>query len=163
MQDTIEKIRAMTIWQGEFHCEPLSGGLTNLNFLVRDVQGKYVVRLGEDIVEHHVLRFNELAASHAAHLAGLSPEVVFSQPGKMVLKYVESKTYAPQDVRQPENLTRIAALIRKCHREVPKHLRGPVMTFNVFHIMRDYAHTLREGNSQHLSRLDGLMAVADIL
>ena len=36
----------------------------------------------------------------------------------------------------------IVELIRRCHREIPLHLRGPGFLIWVFHVLRDYAHTL---------------------
>lgn len=74
MQDVVvQRIKNLPLWRGEVSATPLAGGLTNLNFVVTDAAGKYVVRVGNDIAEHHVMRFNELAASHAAHAAGISP------------------------------------------------------------------------------------------
>ena len=69
----IERIRKLPIWQGEITIAPLGGGRTNINYVVADASGKYVARLGEDIVEHHVMRFNELARNpaHSQHLAQL--------------------------------------------------------------------------------------------
>lgn len=163
MDEIVAKIRALPNWQGDFNCEPLSGGLTNLNYLVSDKSGKYVVRLGSDILEHHVMRFNELAASRAAHAAGLSPKVVHSEDGMMVLEYIESKTYDSDIVRMPDNLDNIVSIIRKCHVEIPKYLRGPVLSFSVFHVIRDYVWTLKDGNSVHLDRLSGLSQITDTL
>jgi thiamine kinase-like enzyme len=107
-----------------------------------------VVRLGEDIPKHHVMRFNELSASRAAHLAGLSPAVIYTEPGITVLQFIECATYSPEDVRKLENLKRILLLIQKCHVEVPRHLRGPALIFWVFHVIWDYAASLQDaGNS----------------
>jgi len=126
----LDTIRALPIWQGD---------ITNVNFIVQDAVAKYVVRLGTDIPQHHVMRFNELAASRAAHAAGLSPAVVHAQTGITVLDYVDCTTFTPEMVRQPDNLEKILPLIRKCHVDIPNHLRGPVLIFWVFHAIRDYA------------------------
>jgi thiamine kinase-like enzyme len=60
-------------------------------------------------------------------------------------------------------LERIVPLIRRCHHGIPEHLRGPVLMFWVFHVLRDYAGTLRDGDSAHLARLPDLMRGADTL
>ena len=73
-----------------FAPEPLGGGITNVNFVVEDNGRKYVARIGEDIPVHQVMRFNELAASRAAHAAGLSPPVVHAEPGALVLDHIEA-------------------------------------------------------------------------
>ena len=100
------------------------------------------------------------AASEAAFRAGLSPEVVHAEPGILVLRFIEGRTFAAEDVRQPANLERIVPLIRLVHTEMPRQVRGPALIFWVFHVVRDYAHTLREGGSRHLPRLPGLIETA---
>ncbi len=152
-KQVLNRIAALPIWQGAIVTTPLSGGRTNLNFTVSDETGKYVVRLGEDIPAHHVMRFNELAASRAAHTAGLSPEVVFADEGITVLRHVKSKTLAEADVGKPEYLGRIVALMHRCHHEVPQHLRGPALVFWVFHVIRDYAATLAAHNSPYMPKV----------
>ena len=158
--DAQGRIRALAIWRGAPRIEPLEGGITNTNFKVSDDGGAYVVRLGDDIPVHQVLRFNELAASRAAHAAGISPRVVHAEPGVLVLDFIEGRVFAPDDVRAPENLRRIVPLIQTCHRAIPDHLRGPALIFWVFHVVRDYAASLRDGNSTHLARLPDLLANA---
>ena len=46
---------------------------------------------------------------------------------------------------------------------MPRHIRGPVLAFWVFHVIRDYAHTLEEAGSRYASRLPELLDVADEL
>jgi hypothetical protein len=48
---------------------------------------RFFVRIGEDIPIHGVLRFNELAAARAAELAGVSPALIYSEPGVMVTRF----------------------------------------------------------------------------
>jgi len=163
MDKALAQIRALAIWQAEVDIKPLEGGLTNLNFVVTDAGNKYVARLGRDIVEHHVLRFNELAASRAAHAAGLSPAVVYAGDGITVIDFIDARTYAEADIGAPGALERIIPLLKICHREVPKYLRGPALIFWVFHVIRDYAATLRDGDSAHLSILPELLNIAEAL
>ena len=70
-----KKVEALTFWQQPILCEPVKGGITNLNFRVEHGNEMFFVRLGEDIPEHGVYRFNELAASRATFACGISPEV----------------------------------------------------------------------------------------
>lgn len=156
-------IHALPIWNGALDLAPLGGGRTNLNYVASDACGKYVVRLGEDIPAHHVMRFNELAASRAAHAAGLSPEVVFADEGVTVIRHIESKTLAEGDIGKPENLGRIVELMRRCHSDVPTYLRGPALVFWVFHVIRDYAATLRHHASPHEPRLNEYLEIARAL
>jgi thiamine kinase-like enzyme len=154
------RVAALAIWFGPVNPLPLAGGITNQNFAVEDRGRRYVVRVGDDILVHGVLRANELAASRAAHAAGLSPGVVHAEPGILVLEFIEGRTFAPEDVRNPANLERLIDMVQRCHRDIPQFLRGPAAMFWVFHVVRDYGHTLREGNSRHLAILPDLLARA---
>jgi thiamine kinase-like enzyme len=168
MKTTIEqKLQQLPCWKGEISFQPLSGGITNVNYLVTDRDGdresQYVVRIGEDIPVHQVMRFNELAASQAAFAAGISPEVIHHQVGILVLQYIQSQTLNPEMVRAQSMLERILPLIKSCHQELPKHFRGAALIFWVFHVIRDYASTLKEGKSQYLPLLPELLEMAQTL
>ena len=141
----------------------MSGGITNANFRVDDAGQSFFVRIGDDIPVHGVMRFNEAAASRAAHAAGVSPEVVHLEPGALVLRFVEGRTLAPEDLRKTENLERAIDLVRRCHRELPRHLRGPTLAFWVFHVVRDYAHTLRASDHPQKTDLPRLLAASESL
>ena len=160
MNSALNRISALPIWQGEIVATPLGGGRTNLNFTVEDATGKYVVRLGEDIPALHVMRFNELAASRAAHAAGLSPEVVFADEGITVIRHIECKTLEEADVGRPEYLGRIVALMKRCHHDVLRHLHGPALVFWVFHVIRDYAATLEARSSPYLGKVGEYLEIA---
>ncbi|WP_209506744.1 MULTISPECIES: phosphotransferase [unclassified Ruegeria] len=161
--DLMTRIRKLPIWQGEIKATPLTGGITNVNYKVTDSSGSYVVRVGDDIPLHQVMRFNELAASKAAHAAGLSPAVVFSSNELTVLEFVESRTLTEEDVRDPSMLPRVLELVKACHLEVPKHLRGPSLVFWVFHVIRDYAATLTERGSSHTDLIPELVRIGNDL
>lgn len=158
-----DRVRRLSFWQGPIQIEPLGGGITNRNFLVQDAARRAVVRIGDDIPVHQIMRFNELAASRAAHAAGVSPAVLHHEPGALVIDFVEGRTLAAEDLQQRPMLEQALALVARAHRDIPRHLRGPALVFWVFHVLRDYAGTLREGGSPHRSRLPGLLAQAERL
>ncbi|HYB08525.1 MAG TPA: phosphotransferase [Alphaproteobacteria bacterium] len=155
-----DRILHLPCWSGTVETEPLQGGITNRNFLVRDRVGQFVVRVGGDIPIHGVMRFNELAASRAAHAADLSPEVVYAEPGVMVLRFIEGRTLTPEDVRERSMLSRILPLLKRCHHDVAKHLRGPVLAFSPFHVIRDYGATLGAAMGRRSNELSRLTEVA---
>lgn len=163
MIDARTRASSLAFWSGPVDPEPLGGGITNVNFVVEDRGEKFVVRIGDDIPVHQVMRFNELAASRAAAQAGISPEVVHTEPGALVIRYIDGKTFGEEDVRDQINLERILPIIQTCHRDIPNHLRGPALVFWVFHVVRDYAGTLRDGNSAYVNRLPGLLDTAAML
>lgn len=157
------RLRALPIWRGPVRAEPLGGGITNVNFLVEDGGRRYVVRVGDDIPVHQILRFNELAASRAAEAAGISPAVIHHETGLLVIAHVAGRTLTPEDVRAPGMLERVVPLIARVHREMPRYLRGPVLAFWVFHVIRDYAATLAEAGSPHAKALPVLLEEAQAL
>ena len=161
--DAERKAAALACWQGPVAPQPLGGGISNHNFLVQDGGQRFMVRIGEDFEVHNVLRRFELAAARAAHAAGVSPAVVHAEPGAMVFDYIEGRTLASADVRDPATLERIVALVRTCHREIPQHFRGPAPIFWVFQVLRDYALRLREDKSRMVPELPRLAAAAERL
>ncbi|WP_136657827.1 choline kinase family protein [Nitratireductor sp. XY-223] len=161
--DLPSHIRTLPIWQGKITVKELAGGITNVNYLVEDAAGKYVVRVGRDIPLHHVMRFNELAAARAAHAAGLSPAVVHASDNLIVLEFVESRTLSEEDIRDPDMLVRVLDLVKAYHREMPKNLRGPALAFWVFHVIRDYGATLEILGSDHAALIPEFVQAADML
>jgi len=153
----------LSCWKGDVSPRALSGGITNQNFIVEDAGARYFVRIGDDIPVHGIMRFNELAASRAAAAAGVSPEVVYHEPGALVLRFIDGETMDEARVREPATLARIVPLLKRCHEEIPQHLRGPSLIFWVFHVVRDYAATLRDGNSRCLGALPRLLEIASAL
>ncbi len=161
--DALSKAAGLACWSGPVTPEPLTGGITNVNFVVGDGGQRYFVRIGEDIPIHGVLRFNELAAARAAELAGVSPALIYSEPGVMVTRFIEGRTYEAADLRVAERLGAVVELIKRVHYVMPKHLRGPVLMFWVFHVIRDYAATLRDDRSPRVPMLNELLARAEAL
>lgn len=158
-----ERIRALPLWRGELRLSRLGGGITNVNFLAEDDARRAVVRVGDDIPVHGILRFNELAASRAAHAAGISPAVLAHAPGLLVIDFVPGATMRAEDLREEGRLAAALDLVVRTHRELPRHLRGASLTFWVFQVLRDYDATLRQGQSAHLHRLPDLAREAEEL
>jgi len=161
--DATRKTAALSCWRGPVEPQPVGGGLSNRNFLVDDGGERFFVRIGEDLLVHNVLRRFELAASRAAHAAGISPQVVHAEPGAMVFRHVEGRTLAPEDLQSEAMLARVAALLRRVHDEIPKHFRGPAPMFWVFQVLRDYAARLNQDGHRLAAELPGYMAAAERL
>src|SRR5210317_117744 len=117
--NTENRIAALPCWNNPVGIEPLSGGMTNLNFKVTDGDQAFVVRLGEDDPIHLISRANEIASCNAAFAIGVSPELVYHQAGVLVVRFVEGRVYGEADVRDDDNLQRIVKLLRHFHHEMP--------------------------------------------
>jgi thiamine kinase-like enzyme len=151
-----EKIRCLPCWNGPVTIAPLSGGLSNANYLVTDSSGKHVVRFGENYPFHHVYRDREVMVARAAHAAGFAPDVQHAAHGTMVTAFLSAKTFAAADVKA--NVPRIGKLLRRFHTEMPKRITGPAFLFHVFHVIRDYINTLDMPHSKYISHAEALEA-----
>lgn len=161
--DAAAKAAALPCWSGPVSPEPVSGGITNTNFRVDDGGASYLVRIGGNMPVHGIRRTYETACSRAAHAVGVAPEVTFAAKGALVIRWIEGRTLEEADVRRPEYLERIAALLRRLHRDGARHLRGRAPLFWVFHVLRDYGHRLVDDDHRLKDEVPALMAVADEL
>lgn len=158
-----ERVAQLDFWSSPVDPEPLGGGITNTNFIVDDRGERFVVRIGDDIPIHGVMRFNEIAAARAAHAAGISPEIVYAEAGVFIMRFIEGRTFTEQDVRDPQHLERILPLIQACHTELPRHFQGPALAFWPFHVCRSYIATAREGNSRVTGLLPRFLEINEAL
>ena len=89
--------------------------------------------------------------------------MIHHQPGVLVIDYIDGRTLAAADFHKASVLDQAVDLLARAHRDMPHHLRGAALTFWVFHVIRDYAATLRDAKSIHLPLLPVLLAEAAIL
>jgi len=158
-----DRVAQLDFWSSHVEPEPLDGGITNTNFIVDDQGERFVVRIGYDIPIHGVMRFNEIAAARAAYAAGISPEIVYSADGVIIMRFIEGQTLTEKEVREQQNLERIMPLIQACHNEIPKFFQGPALVFWPFHVCRSYIHTAREGNSRMIDLLPRFLDINEEL
>src|SRR6266850_4154652 len=98
--------------RGELTFVPLSGGITNRNFLVTGAPdgAKFVVRLaGNDTHLLGISREVEHASTVAAAGVGVGPEVIaFLRPeGYLVTRFIEGGPLPEADAHAPSNLARV--------------------------------------------------------
>jgi thiamine kinase-like enzyme len=160
MNDSINtRIAGLPCWQGNVDIEPLSGGMTNLNFKVTDGSEQYVVRFGEDDPVHLISRRNEIASSRAAFDIGVSPELVHHEAGILVVRFIDGKVFDEADVRIEQNLERIVELLKRFHHELPKRFNAVAVMFWVFQVLRHYNNLLLQGESAYAARLTELASI----
>jgi thiamine kinase-like enzyme len=157
------KAEQLPCWKEPVIAIPLAGGLTNTNFKVHYRGEDFVVRIGEDIPEHGVMRFNELNASIAAYKAGISPEIIHNDPDALVMRFIEGTTLTPARVREDHYLERILSLLKRCHNDVPQHLKAGTLFFWPFQVHRNYAGTLKDTQSPYVTDLPRLMKINEQL
>ena len=99
---------------------PLSGGITNRNFLVSapGTDDRWVIRLaGNDTHLLGISREVEHAATVAAAGIGVGPEVTaFIRPeGYLVTRFIVGSAVSDEAVHRPETLRRVADSLRRIH------------------------------------------------
>jgi thiamine kinase-like enzyme len=119
-----ELIRALRrlpeLARGELAFTPLSGGITNRNFLVTGAPdgSKFVVRLaGNDTHLLGISREVEHAATVAAAGVGVGPEVIaFVRPeGYLVTRFIEGRPIPEEEMRTPDRLRTVGDTLRRIH------------------------------------------------
>ena len=159
--NNIDKIKSLPIWTGPIEISPLEGGITNFNYLVKDSGKDSVVRMGSDIPEHLVFRSNEILVSKAAFEIGVSPELIYNEPGILVLDYIKSTTLEPITIRK--NLERIIPIVKKIHHSIPNKLSGQPSIFWVFYVIKYYSNFLLKNKSTHSSLISDLLSKSNKL
>jgi len=122
--------------------EILSGGLTNINYLLVGTDGKIVVRVGaKNAGLLSIDRANERANSIAAAEVGIGAPVIAHReaPSVLVIGYLEGKTLSKADLRSGLYLEGIAASLRRLHRARPF-----VAQFNMFATRDRYLQLVKE-------------------
>jgi thiamine kinase-like enzyme len=155
------RVRGLSLWKGDVSVEPLKGGVSNASFTVCDAMGKYVARVGADYPFHQVSRQREAIAARAAFEVGISPEVIHTEPGLMVVRYIEARTFTERDVRAHAEIC--VEIVGRCHREMAKRICGQGAIFWVFQILRDYAVTLQAARHSRVLEIPRWMKIVDRL
>ena len=163
MKEIVDLVSSLSCFQNPSDITPINGGITNVNVGVTNNNKKYVVRIGKDIPEHGVMRWNELALSKAAQSLGVSPAVVHYEPGILVLEFIEAQTFEEADVRKSKNLMRIISLVAKTHRGIGQHLNTPILTFWPFQVNQSYMSRLESDGSPHMPKLADLKRQLELL
>lgn len=132
-----EIVERVELWRGqEVSVSPLSGGLTNDNYLVEAGGSTYVVRIpGRSTELLAIDRRNEVHNARAAAQAGAGPKVLEHVPGLdvMVLEFIPGATMSGETLRSAEMAERMAASIRRLH-GAPRFL----LDFDMFRLVEYY-------------------------
>jgi len=163
MNTWLQQIAQLPCWTTRVDPVPLDGGLTNHNFRVRDAGQEFVVRVGADLPEHGVLRYNEINAARAAYQAGLGPEIIYVEPSIMVMRYIEGQVLSPKQIHQPATLQRLLEVVQCCHQAVAGYLCPGVLSFWVFQVNRSYISLLQQAKKPNNYNLTTLLQHNSVL
>ena len=133
----------VSLWKGQdVKLSPLSGGLTNENYLV-DAGGKrYVMRLpGQSTELLSIDRANEVYNTKAAATTGIGPKVLEHVAGVdvMVLEFIPGPTMSAQALQSRRMAARMAQSFHRLHASPPF-----LQDFNMFRLIEYYLRIVEE-------------------
>ena len=133
-EDAAARIR---LWRGRrTSITPLSGGLTNENYLVEVERERYVMRLpGQSTELLSIDRENEVHNTKAAASTGIGPRVLEHVAGVdvMVLEFIPGPTMSARTLQSRQMAARMAQSFHRLHNS-PRFLRD----FNMFRLIENY-------------------------
>lgn len=142
-----EAVGRVSLWRGEdVRVSPLSGGLTNENYLVETGGRRYVVRLpGQSTELLSIDRTNEVHNTKAAARTGIGPAVLETIPGLdvMVLEFIPGPTMSAQTLQSDRMAHRIAESFKRLH-SAPRFLKD----FDMFRLIEYYLGIVAEHEVQ---------------
>lgn len=127
-----------------FEVVPLTGGLTNRNYVLKTAQESYVLRIaGADTELLGIDREREVACSHAAAGAGVGPAVIAHLPDQqtLVTSFITGRFPTPDDLLQPEFMRRMAEALHRFHDSPAPPGLG---SFSPFETVRSYTALARQ-------------------
>jgi thiamine kinase-like enzyme len=157
-----EAVSRVLLWRGKkVSVSPLSGGLTNENYLVEAEGNRYVMRLpGRSTELLSIDRANEVYNTKAAAETGVGPKVLEHLPDLdvMVLEFIPGQTMSASTLGSEHMARRMAASFRRLHAG-----RRFLKDFNMFRLIESYLGIVAEqGVTIPATYPDWLPAVAEI-
>ena len=138
-----DAVGRVSLWQGKaVQISPLSGGLTNENYLVETGDERYVMRLpGSSTELLSIDRGNEVYNARAAAGTGIGPKVLEHIPelNIMVLEFIEGPTMSAQTLQSEPMARRMAESFKRLH-AAPRFLKD----FDMFRLIEDYLRIVAE-------------------
>ena len=121
------------------------GGLTNRVYRVRAGGEALVLRIPGEGTEAYIDREVEAVNARAAAAAGVSPEVLYVDPGRglMLTRHVAGRTMTPALFREPGAAGRAAAAFRQLHGSGARF----EFRFELFAMIEEYLKVLRDLNA----------------
>jgi len=133
----------VALWQGQqVTISPLSGGLTNENYLVESGGERYVMRVpGRSTELLSIDRANEVYNTRAAATTGIGPRVLEHVPALdvMVLEFIPGATMSASALQSEPMAARMSESFRRLH-SAPRFLHD----FNMFRLVEYYLEIVDE-------------------
>ena len=150
MSQVDEAVDRVSLWKGKVvNVSPLSGGLTNENYLVESDGERYVMRIpGQSTELLSIDRANEVHNTKAAASTGIGPRVLehVASLDVLVLEFISGPTMSASTLQSTEMAARMASSFRRLHGS-PRFLKD----FDMFRLIDYYLETV----DQHAVAIPG--------
>ena len=142
-----DAVGRVSLWRGrEARVSPLSGGLTNENYLVEVGGERYVMRIpGTSTELLSIDRGNEVYNTKAAATTGIGPRVLEHIPelDVMILQFIDGPTMSATALQSAGMVRRMAESFKRLH-AAPRFLRD----FDMFRLIETYLRIVGEHEVQ---------------
>ena len=138
------------------------GGLTNLVYRIETDREKLILRIPGEGTSDYIDRAVELHNARAAHLAGVSPEILWAdgQSGVMISRYIEAQTMTPDLFRSRKGApARAGRALAKLHNSGQEFR----FRFELFSMISDYLKILAEKQAELPEGYHDVVAAAEPL
>ena len=133
----------VSLWRGkDVKISPLSGGLTNENYLVEAGRERYVMRIpGTSTELLSIDRVNEVYNARAAASTGIGPAVLEHVPqlDVMVLEFIPGPTMSAETLQSERMVRRMAKSFKRLHAASPF-----LKAFDMFRLIEAYLQIVEE-------------------
>jgi len=133
----------VSLWRGKnVKISPLSGGLTNENYLVEAGRERYVMRIpGTSTELLSIDRVNEVYNARAAASTGIGPAVLEHVPqlDVMVLEFIPGPTMSAETLQSERMVRRMAESFKRLHAASPF-----LKAFDMFRLIEAYLQIVEE-------------------
>jgi len=140
VDDAVDRV---SLWRGrQVTVAPLSGGLTNENYLVEADGERYVMRIpGASTELLSIDRKNEVYNTRAAATTGIGPRVLGHIPelDVMVLEFIPGPTMSAAALQSEPMVRRMAASFERLH-AAPRFLKD----FDMFRLIETYLRIVEQ-------------------
>ena len=155
-----EIIGKVDIWKAaEVRYEPLSGGITNHNYVCVFDNRKYVLRIPGAGTDTFIDRAHELSNSIAAAEAGVSPEIlcVVKPENAVVIPFIEGEVLHPDTVAADDGtIAKIVSTVKRVHEKALFQNET-----NVFEMTRKYIRMARDVNAFFPDDFGWMLAISE--
>lgn len=160
--ELVRRISDLPCFKHVLNVEALTCGLTNESFKVTDSDGVFVTRFSCDIAILGISREIEVNCHKSAAALGITPEIVFSEPGVLVYRYVDGETLTPETAGTDLVLEAVVDSLKILHNPMSEP-HGRLFFVSPYHSIVKHARAIREHRIHMRRDLEQYMSITSKL